>query len=542
MSNLTPRSFTRREMLDLSGKVLVAAALAPQLGFARDENPPSDTQGAVVGDPIAAKLGEQVLRDGGNAIDAAITAAFAAGICSPSKCGVGGYGGHAIIGLAGGKKITAIDFNSTAPAAARPDMYPLNDQGLVIGAVNSMGWLAAGVPGTVAGLDLVLRNYGTRSLRDTLAPAIQLCDEGVHVVAAKGIDDASRNDPRPEAAQEAGLPRAKQRNRALAVMLRTLAARNSVESFYRGDIADKIAAAFQKNGGLVTTRDLAAYRAQESAPLTLDWNGATLHTPPLPATGLLMLEAISILKALDWTKLSAPERVHAKLEALRIAWADRLRTFGDPKFVQVPVERFLSAAYAGEMAEKVSAALKSRQPVALDVEPSRAGGTTNISATDRHGNMIAITLTHGGDYGARVAVDELGMVLGHGMSRFDPRPGRPNSPGPGKRPITNMCPTLVTRNGAPVFAAGAAGGTRIPNGIYEVLLNHVGLGTSLETALASPRLDTNGTRNLGLHKNHSVEDEAFFKTMGYTVSRVPAAYVSAVTFDPKTGRSAGKAL
>ena len=409
-------------------------------------------------------------------------------------------------------------------------MFPLDAQGRVVGNVNTFGWLAAGVPGVGAGLDLALQRYGTRSLRDVLAPAIQMCEEGRYAAAVKGIDDLAPAGP---------VPPEKRRNLALAALLKTLAVRNSTESFYRGDIARTIAAAFQKNGGLVTVEDLAAFRAREVEPLTLDWNGARLHTVPLTSTGLLLLEACSILKSLDWPKLSAPQRQHARLEALRIAWADRLRTFGDPDQVSVPVEKFLSPGYAGEQAEKIATALRAHQPVPLLVEPSNAGGTTHISATDRHGNMIAITVTHGGSFGSRAVVPELGLVLGHGMSRFDPRPGRPNSVGPGKRPITNMCPTIVTRDGVPVLAVGGAGGTRIPNSVFEVLLNFVALRAPLGTAIAAPRLHTDGTLNLGLDKFHAPEEEAFFRSAGYTVTRSPSALVSAVAFDPKSGESHG---
>ena len=538
MSNLLHRTYTRREMIALSTKLAAASAILPRLSFGATETS-SQSSGAVVGDRIAAKAGEKILSDGGNAIDAAIAAAFAAGIASPSKCGIGGYGGHAIIGLAGGRKITAVDFNSMAPAAAREDMFPLDPDGRVKGGVNSTGWLAAGVPGTVAGLELVLQRHGTRSLRDILAPAIQMCEEGVYVAAVKGIDDASLNDPRPDNEQGGRFAPEKQRNLALARLLKTLAARNSAESFYRGDIADTIAAAFQKNGGLVTREDLAAYRAREVTPLSLEWNGATIHTVPLTATGPLLLEALSILKALNWPKLPEPERLHAKLEALRIAWADRLRYFGDPAQVKVPMEKLLSQNYAAELAATVSQALKAKKPVPLEVDPSRAGGTTNITATDRHGNLIAITLTHGGGYGARVSVADLGMVLGHGMSRFDPRPGLPNSPGPRKRPMNNMCPTIIVRNGVPVFAAGGAGGTRIPNSMFEVLVNYAGLGTSMETAITSPRLNTNGTLDLGLDRKQPAADEEFFRAIGYRTSRVASAYISAVTFDPATRQCHG---
>jgi gamma-glutamyltranspeptidase/glutathione hydrolase len=525
-------------MLNVTGKVMLAGALAGTPGRAADEKS-SGPFGSVVGDPVAVKVGQKILKDGGNAIDAAIATAFAVGIVSPSKCGVGGYGGHAMISLAGGKKTIAIDFDSMAPAAARPDLFPLDEKGQVKGNVNIHGWLAAGVPGTVAGLELALTRYGTRPLRDILAPAIQMCEEGVYVVPVKGVDDASRNDPRPDSAQGGPGTAQKKRNQALGRLLKTFAARNSADSFYRGDIAETLASAFQRNGGLVTTADLAAYRAHELAPVSIDWNGASIHTVPLPASGLLMLEAMAILKALQWPKLTERQRLHAKLEALRIAWADRTHTFGDPEFVNVPVEKLISSSYAAEMAEKVSLALRSEKPVPLTVDPSHAGGTTHISAADRHGNLIAITLTHGGGFGARVTVDELGIVLGHGMSRFDPRPGLPNSVGPRKRPLTNMCPSMVTRNGVGILATGAAGGTRIPNSVFEVLLNSVGLGATMEVAMAAPRLDTNGTLEIGLDKRHPAEDDAFFTKLGYTVSRRPSAYVGTVSFDPASGQVQG---
>ena len=537
---MPPDYYTRREALAATGKLIVAGALARTGVSAAVDERSASVHGAVVGDPAAVHVGEKVLRDGGNAIDAAIATAFAVGIVSPAKCGVGGYGGHAMI-FPAGRKPVAIDFDAMAPAAARADMFPLDAQGQVPGEVNIHGWLAAGVPGTVAGLELALTRYGTRPLRQMLQPAIAMCEEGVYVVPAKGLDDASHDDPRPPSAQGRALPREKQRNLALGRLLKTLAARNSADSFYRGDIADKIAAAFQRGGGLVTREDLAAYRARELAPLTIDWNGLGIHTVPLPASGLVIIEAIAILKALGWTKLSPWPRMHAKLEALRIAWADRTHLFGDPEFVKVPIEQLMSSAYAAEMAEKITTAVTARRPVPLNVDPSHAGGTTNISAADRHGNMIAVTLTHGAGFGARVAVEELGIILGHGMSRFDPRPGLPNSPGPRKRPLTNMCPTLVTRGGAGVFVLGAAGGTRIPNTITEAVLNFVGLGTDMDAALAAPRLNTDGTLELGLDKRHTREHEEFFTKLGYKVGPRPGAYIGAVTYDPATHRAKGMA-
>ena len=179
------KTCSRREMLGLAGKMTLAGVLSPRLGFAKVENA-SNPFGVIVGDAGAARAAEQILRDGGNAFDAAVAAAFAAGITSPQNSGIGGYGGHAMIARADGI-ISSIDFNSAAPAAAREDMYAPGPDGKVKGNANVIGWLAAGVPGIPAGLSLVLEKYGTRSLRDVMAPAIRLCESGARIITVKGI-------------------------------------------------------------------------------------------------------------------------------------------------------------------------------------------------------------------------------------------------------------------------------------------------------------------------------------------------------------------
>src|SRR5262245_45455229 len=166
-------------------------------------------------------------------------------------------------------------------------------------------------------------------------------------------------------------------------------------------------------------------------------------------------------------------KAHAILETMRLAWKDRLELFGDPEFAKVPVEKLLSADYARDLAGKVRAAANEKKPIITGLAKHTDEGTNNLSAVDRRGNMVAVTLTHGGGFGAQVTVDGLGLTLGHGMSRFDPHPGSPNSPGPGKRPVHNMCPSLVLRDGVPVLAVGCAGGVRIPNCVFEVLRNYL---------------------------------------------------------------------
>jgi gamma-glutamyltranspeptidase/glutathione hydrolase len=184
-----------------------------------------------------------------------------------------------------------------------------------------------------------------------------------------------------------------------------------------------------------------------------------------------MLQAIGILKALGWADWKRPdfETTRARVEALRIAWTDRLQYLGDTTFGNVPIDRLLSAKYADECAERVRAALKSGKPVDGMSDRRPAGGTIHLCAADKTGMMVALTFTHGEAFGAQVTVDGLGLILGHGMSRFNPHPKHPNSPGPGKRPLHNMCPTMVLKEGTPVLAIGAVGGRRIPNTLFDVL-------------------------------------------------------------------------
>lgn len=535
-------------MLRLTSQAAALAALSGSGCFTSSKKPTrQNPNGVVIGEANGAAAGREVLADGGNAFDAVVTAALVSCIATPSRCGIGGYGGHATLALAGGKKIVSIDFNSTAPAAARADMYPLDEKGAVKGRINFHGWLAAGVPGTLAGLQLLLDGYGSRSFRELVQPAIAIARDGAAVNAAfaqtlRGMTANLRRDPgmaklylRDNEPLKAGETF---RNPDLAALLATLAERNSVDSFYRGDIAQRIADGFQQNGGLVATADLAAYRAREVEPLAWRWKDCSVHTAPLTAGGVTVLEALTLLAALNWDALPADgARVHARLEALRLAWHDRLNFLGDPAKVNVPVGLLLSPDYARERAEKIAATVKAKQPLPMKIEYPAHDGTVNLSCVDKHGNMIALTLTHGGGFGAQVAVDGLGLCLGHGMSRFNPRPGHPNSPGPGKRPLHNMCPTVVLRDGKPVLALGGAGGVRIPNAIFDVLTNFVVLGQPMEKAVAAPRLHCTGVLELDVTRDWPARDADYLRQAGFMVTNGGTALVSAVTFDSRTGDS-----
>jgi gamma-glutamyltranspeptidase/glutathione hydrolase len=531
-------------MLAQTGRTLVAGAIsAPFLSLGRE----AAASGAVVGEETGAQAGRKVLAEGGNAIDAAVAAALTSCVAAPARCGLAGYGGAMTIALARSRKVISIDFNTSAPAAARGDMFPLDEKGAVKDRLNFFGWLASGVPGTLAGLQLALDRYGSRSFRELVAPAIQIARNGFVITppfarTLRGAAERFRNDPGSARVYlKDGEPLAAGEmisNPEAAALLTTLAERNSTDSFYRGDIAQRVAEAFQKNGGLVTAKDLAAYHAREVEPLRVQWRDCEICTAPLTAGGLTILEAITVLKELGWADAaSSNESVHAHLEALRLAWQDRLELLGDPSKTKVPVSRLLSLEHARELAREVRDAVREKRPATTRVPEHTEEGTNHISAVDRHGNVVALTLTHGNAFGAQVTIPGLGITLGHGMSRFDPHPGHPNSPGPGKKPLHNMSPTVVLRGRRPVFAVGGSGGVRIPNAIYDVLSHYVGRGTTLAEAVAAPRMNSVGTRNVTVEPSWPKAEVDYLSQCGFNLKTGEGAIVGAVSFDAQTGKS-----
>ena len=497
---MKPALVSRRELLQLTGAAALGSVCAPRRLLGAE--PAAGEFGYVVGEATGEKAGLAVLGDGGNAIDAVVAAALTAAVAAPASAGIGGFGMSAVIAQDGGRRLVAIDGTSAAPAAMRADTFSPGPDGKLPDGFNktnwlsSTGWFSAGVPGVLAGLQLALDRCGTRGFGELVQPAIALARDGfpwpaglaAAVQNRKALfqkDPGSRRlffpDGKPVAAGELF------RNPELAEMLTALAKANSVEPFYRGDIARMIAAGFQKNGGLVTAQDMAAYQARLVEPLTMTWSGHVIHTAPPTAGGLSVLQMLRTMQAMNWEQM--PEglpRTHARVEAMRLAWRDRLTLLGDPDFAKVPVARLLSDDYARESAERISAAVKAGKILAHTVTPRAQAGTIHLSAADRHGNFAALTLSHGNGFGACVTVEGLGLTLGHGMSRFDPNPAHPNAPGPGKRPLHNMVPTVVTRDGKTVLAVGGTGGRKIPNALLEVLTQFVVLGQPLAAALAAP--------------------------------------------------------
>ncbi len=546
------KKYSRREMLRLTGQAALLAGLTPQI--CRGDKAPNVSCGiAITADPTVALAGNKVLADGGNAVDAAVAAALTACVVASANCGAGGYGGHMTIGLTREKKITSIDFNTVAPAAARPDMFHVDSQGNVVDGLNTTGWLSVGVPGTLAGIQLALERYGTRPIGELMAPAITLAKEGFplsHNMAESMKLTVEQLRKFPASAKlllkPDGQPYSEgetYRNPDLAALFETLAKRNSVDSFYKGDIAQRIAEDFQKNGGLVTVADLSGYAAKEVMPFEQEWNGFEIYTAPLTAGGISVVEAINILKAMGWSREKpGTQRTHGRLEALRLAWRDRLNLLGDPAAANVPVRQLLSWDYALDAARTIEKTVREQRPLELHAGKHTDEGTTNITVVDGHGNMVAMTLTQGSSFGSKVTIEGLGLTLGHGMSRFDPVPGKPNSIAPGKRPLDNMCPTVVTRRGKPVFAIGGTNGRHIPNCIFDVLWNYAGLHESMTSAILRPRLSTIGDMNLLVEEGWPDDDFNYLKSLGFSIKKVPRGglgHAGAVSFDPATGECNG---
>lgn len=456
----------------------------------------------------ASEVGRAVLAAGGNAFDAAVAVGYALAVVDPC-CGNIGGGGFLTARLADGREVF-LDFREAAPASATRDMY-LDATGKVIEGASLTGWRASGVPGTVAGLDLALTKWGTRPRAEVMAPAIALARDGFRL-ARPDTDILERGTKRlaldPEAARiflgadgKALKPGDRLVQPDLAATLETIAA-GGAEAFYRGEPARRVAAAMTTHSGTLTEADFAAYRAVERAPVTCDYRGLRLISAPPPSSGgvtlcliLGVLEGFD-LKAMGWHSAAS---VRVLVEAMRHAYLDRNTLLGDPDFVKVPVDRLVSKDYAAAVRARILA--EGRIPserLAPGTPPHEKPETTHYSVVDASGNAVAVTYTVNGLFGAAVVAPGTGFLLNDEMDDFTVKPGVANLFGlvqgernaiaPGKRPLSSMAPTVVTRDGRPFLVLGSPGGSRIITILAETLSNVVDHGMKPQEAVNAPRL------------------------------------------------------
>lgn len=463
------------------------------------------------------------MSEGGNAVDAAVSMAFAAAVIEPTEASIGGSG-FMLAHDPGSGNAWSVEFPPRAPLRATADMYePMEEGGAyrllgtghVRGDVNATGWLAPCVPGVVAGLCLAHSRFGTLPLARLIDPAIELAERGFEIDAYLTLQaleniEALRASPEarriflrdglpPNAPFAAGLgvdpPRLRQPE--LAETLRAVAA-GGADSFYRGEIAECIDRAFEQSGGLISRADLEAYQATIERPLRGSYRGWSVLTPRAPSGGWTVLQALQIL---DKTKVglgretaSAP---HAVAEALQLAFADRYRVAGDQKGPEL-LDELLSEAYASRLARMIRPDRKTRITESMPASPwrgravERVGdtghGTTHLCVIDADGRMVSCTLTAGNTFGGKVVGEETGVLFDSGMAWFDPSPGAANSIAPGKRPLVNMAPLLLVR-GRDRVGVGAAGGRRIISAVAQVATGIIDHGLPIQAAISAPRLD-----------------------------------------------------
>ena len=523
--------------------LLVAAAalaLAPiTTALAASPTPVGTEHGMVVSaHRLASKAGVDVLKSGGNAVDAAIAVAYALAVTFPEAGNLGG-GGFMTIRFHDGRT-AFIDFRETAPAAASATMY-LGANGDPVPERSRRGYLAVGVPGTVAGLELARIRYGTRPRAGLMASAIRLArdgfvlDQGDADMLAEAADEFRKDAPSAAIFLDHGEPwKAGERlvQRDLAYSL-SLIARSGPSAFYDGPIAARIVAASKKGGGILSARDFGSFRARELKPLECDYRGYHMISAPPPSSGgVVLCETLNILEGYPISQLGfhSAAGTHLLTEALRRAYHDRNVNLGDPSFVKVDTNHFVDKEYAARLRQGIDAdrATPSKSLPAPGIT-SEGQNTTHFSIVDREGNAVSLTYTLNDWFGAHVTAAGTGILLNDEMDDFSAKPGAPNMYGliegpnnavaPGKRPLSSMTPTIVTRDGHLVMVVGTPGGSRIPSAVIETISNVIDFGMTVTEAVDAPRIhhqwlpDEIGYEKFAL----SADTIARLKAMGHKV-------------------------
>ena len=455
----------------------------------------------------AAGIGVEILDRGGNAVDAAVAVAFAMAVTYPRAGNLGG-GGFMVIHLANGLD-TTIDYRETAPAAATPTMF-LDDKGNPDPAKSRDSGLAVGVPGTVAGLALAHKKYGSGklTLADLIAPAIQLAQQGFPVEddTADSLPKARERLARWPSSAGIFLNGGEPLHEGDRLLQFDLAdtlqaiADGGPRAFYQGRIAEEIAKSVRGAGGIMTADDLKNYHAVERAPVRGSYRGYDIVAMPPPSSGgVALIEMLNILEGYDLGKLPREQALHDMIEAMKRAYADRAVYMGDPDSVKMPIARLLSKKYAAALragiGDKATPAVAVRAGAPADTEGKN---TTHFSIIDRDGNAVSNTYTLNFNYGLGLVADGTGVLLNNELDDFTAKPGTANAyglvgfnanlPGPDKRPLSSMTPTIVLKDGKPFLITGSPGGSRIITTVLQVIADVIDFHMPVDKAVGAPRL------------------------------------------------------
>ena len=456
---------------------------------------------------LASEAGVAILAQGGNAVDAAVAVGYALAVVNPC-CGNIGGGGFMVLHLADGRD-RFLNFRETAPAAATADMY-LDPSGKPVPDSSLYGARAAGVPGTVAGLELAREKYGTLDRATLMAPAIRLARDGfiltrgdTDILDSKAerfrrVPGVARIFLRPDGSTFQPGDRLTQPD--LAHTLQAVA-EGGADAFYKGHIPDTVEATSRAEGGILTAADFAAYRAVDTEPLRCGYRGAVVISSPPPSSGgTTLCEILQVLEGYDMQALGfhSAQSVHLMTEAMRHAYLDRNTYLGDPAFITNPTERLLSQQYA----TKIRAQITDRATPSRDLRPGTAPHerpeTTHFSIVDAAGNAVSTTYTINGAFGAISIAGDTGFLLNNEMDDFTIKPGVPNLYGlvqgaanaiaPGKRPLSSMAPTVLTRDGKTILVTGSPGGSRIITIVLQSIVNILDHGMAPQEAVDAPRI------------------------------------------------------
>jgi gamma-glutamyltranspeptidase/glutathione hydrolase len=546
-------------MKHLAALAVVAALVVPVAPRAASRAPVRAAKGMVGStDEHASRVGVDILKKGGNAVDAAVAVGFALAVTHPAAGNIGG-GGLMLIRFADGRA-TAIDYREMAPARAHRDMF-LDEKGNPVAERSLIGPLAAGVPGSVAGLAYAQKKYGKLKLAEILAPAIALAENGFdisHALASSLADDRKLLERFPETANifvKNGRPyepgdRLIQKD--LAATLKAIAAEGP-DAFYRGRIADLIAAEMTRSGGLITKEDLAAYKPVEREALRGTYRGyGIVGMPPISSGGIALIQFLNILEGYPIGELghNSSKTMHLVAEAARRVYADRSEWLGDPAFFKVPVAGLISKRYAERLRAGIgqdhatpSASIKPGTPAAFESDQ-----TTHYSVVDADGTAVATTTTLNGYYGSGQVVAGAGFLLNNEMDDFSAKPGSPNMFGliggkaneiaPYKRMLSSMTPTIVTKDERAFLVAGSPGGSRIITTVLQVIMNVIDHQMDVQEAVDAARF-----HHQWLPDEIRIERRGFptdviraLEAMGHNVKLGgDMGDVHAILIDPKTG-------
>ncbi|WP_419695928.1 gamma-glutamyltransferase [Mesorhizobium muleiense] len=535
----------RRTLIALSlSLTLTFAPLAAAL--AASPQPAKGEHGMVVtAQHLASEVGVEVLKKGGNAVDAAVAVGYALAVVYPNAGNIGG-GGFMTIRFKDGRS-TFLDFRERAPLASTKTMY-LDKDGKPVKGASLDGYLAVGVPGSVAGFETAREKYGTLTRQDLMAPAIRYARDGFvleqgDVASLEGGAARLAKDPAAAAIflKPDGKPYAVGERLVQADLAASLSAisERGRDAFYKGPIADGIVKASAQKGGILAKADFETYAVRELEPVTCNYRGYEISSSPPPSSGgVIICEILNVLEfyPLSYLGAGSAETIKVMVEAMRHAYVDRNSALGDPDFVDNPVEKLLDKNYAKEIREKID---PFRAGVSQDLMPKGFGEsqeTTHYSIVDNDGNAVAVTYTLNGSFGAAVVADGTGILLNNEMDDFTQKPGVPNLYGlvqgeanaiaPRKTPLSSMSPTIVAKDGKPFMVIGSPGGSRIITITLAAIVNVVDHGMNIQEAIDAPRIhhqwlpDTVYVEPFGL----SPDTEKLLAGMGYRLDVTDATW------------------